>query len=301
MAHNDAGIFGDPTLLLEFIAESEQHLATVEEKLLEYEKWPGDTELINSIFRAIHSIKGAAGFFNLKDISELSHKLETILNELRNGRREATPQVVDALFSGTDVLKRLIERLSSDTDARIDSLVGGQKAEYDHILAKLGDLLGGEPAPPSGAGTAQPGPGSEAAAQPPSAELDATGGSPKLVEQFKVEAAENLEASEQALMAFERDRGRRELVNDVFRGIHTIKGTSDYLGLTAIRDFAHLYENVLDLLRRDESAAVADETFDLMFESIDCLRTACADPLNAAQADPDLVARLRSQAAALAA
>lgn len=308
MAHNDLGFFSDPTLLLEFIAESQEHLQTVDQKLLEYEQCPTDEELINTIFRAIHSIKGAAGFFNLKNISELSHKLEAILNDLRNRKREATPQVIDVLFGGTDVLKRLVERLSSDTDAQIDSLVGGEKNEYEQILGKLEGVLAGEsaePAPakqparePEPAPAAEPAPALEATM--PAAEAGSVvAASPKLVEEFKVEAAENLEASEQALVEFERDRGRCDLVNDIFRGIHTIKGTSDYLGFGAIRDFAHLYESLLDLLRRDESAEVADATFDLMFESTDYLKTACADPLGAPAAEVGLVERLRRQVAAL--
>jgi len=309
VATSDPGLLGDPTLLLEFIAESQEHLDTVDAKLLEYERSPTDPELINSIFRAVHSIKGAAGFFNLRAIAELSHKLETLLNELRNAKREPTPEVIDVLFSSTDMLKRLVNELSANTDAQIDSLVGGDETGLEHVMSRLGHVLDGTPSS-APAGVPAPPTGPAAPSAEPSDELSSGGQPaptpledpmPRMVEEFKVEAAENLQASEAALVEFERDRSNRELINSIFRGIHTIKGTADYLGFESIRDFAHAYESLLDVLRHDESIEVTDETFDVCFESADYLKTACANPTVTSGPSAGLVERLEELVSALGA
>ncbi|MBN1916567.1 MAG: chemotaxis protein CheA [Verrucomicrobia bacterium] len=305
MASSDPGFLGDPTLLLEFIAESQEHLDTVDEKLLEYERSPADPELINTIFRAIHSIKGAAGFFNLTAIAELSHKLETLLNELRNAKREPTPEIIDVLLSSADMLKRLVNELSANTDAQIDLLVGEDKAGLEHVMRRLGHVLDGTPSgasvgsPASPTGPASPPAGPSGSGQSNPAPLEDT--MPRMLEEFRIEAAENLQAAEAALVKLERDRSNRELINCIFRSIHTIKGTADYLGFEVIRDFAHAYESLLDVLRHDVSIEVTDKTFDVCFESADYLKTACANPMTTPRPSPGLVERLHEQPAALGA
>jgi len=183
------------------------------------------------------------------------------------------------------VLKKLVDRLSSDTDAQIDKFVDGGRAEYDEVVAKLDGLLA------VGA--------TESASAPP-ATAEALGGTPpELIEEFKIEARENLAASEQALVEFERDRERHDLINDIFRAVHTIKGSSDYLALGWIRDFAHVYESLLDLLRQDESLALTDAILNLMFASTDYLKRACAAAPDEPPVDAGLVERLQAQVAAL--
>ena len=83
----------DQELLAEFRQESLEHLADVEGQLLAIELGGAniDVDLVNTVFRAIHSIKGASGFLGLTTISELSHHLENVLNLMRN--RELTPNI----------------------------------------------------------------------------------------------------------------------------------------------------------------------------------------------------------------
>ena len=73
-------------LLAEFVNESREHLATIEADLLTIEEGGADIdeELVNKVFRAAHSIKGAAGFFGLTKVKELSHRAETVLDMLRS-------------------------------------------------------------------------------------------------------------------------------------------------------------------------------------------------------------------------
>lgn len=70
-----------------FFEEAAEHLAVVEEGLLKLEQNPNDLDLLNQIFRSAHSIKGTSGMFGFTDIAQFTHKMETLLDLLRNGQR----------------------------------------------------------------------------------------------------------------------------------------------------------------------------------------------------------------------
>jgi len=101
----------DQELIDTYIEESREHLASIEEDLVELEKQGAnrDDGLINKIFRAAHSIKGGAGFFEFKIIKELAHKLENVLDLIRSGHMIPNPEIVTILLRGFDRLSALIE------------------------------------------------------------------------------------------------------------------------------------------------------------------------------------------------
>jgi len=93
----------------EFIAESEEIIAEVEKGLLALlDAFNPDT--LNSVFRSIHTFKGLSGLFGLKNITDLSHTLESLLDDLRLGKIEFTKETINFVFSNIDILKNLIEQ-----------------------------------------------------------------------------------------------------------------------------------------------------------------------------------------------
>ncbi|OPX88726.1 chemotaxis protein CheW [Pelotomaculum sp. PtaB.Bin117] len=98
----------DAELIREFVEEAVSHVDVVEVGLLKLEEGGGDTDIINNIFRAVHSVKGTAGFFNLKNIVNLSHAMENLLGEVRNGKLKVKNEMVDVLLAANDSLKNLI-------------------------------------------------------------------------------------------------------------------------------------------------------------------------------------------------
>ncbi len=100
----------------EFMEEIVEDLEHLESALLKMEENGGDTddELINTAFRAIHSIKGGAGFLGLENLSRLSHSMENVLMQVREHTLEVTGEVVDALFAGFDKLRRMAQGGSED-------------------------------------------------------------------------------------------------------------------------------------------------------------------------------------------
>ncbi len=115
--------FGD--LHEEFLVEAREHIEKVERRLLELEKRPGgaagreSAEAIAEIFRAIHSIKGAAGFMGFSNITDLTHAMETLLQMMRAGDIQPAPRIIDALLAGIDALRGLLDDLDSEGEMDI--------------------------------------------------------------------------------------------------------------------------------------------------------------------------------------
>ncbi len=100
-----------------FFTESAEHVETIESGLLELEQRPQDLDLLNRIFRAAHSVKGNAGMFNFTAIGGLTHKMENVLDLLRNEQMPVTPQVIDVLLRALDGLKSLLDAAQGGAEA----------------------------------------------------------------------------------------------------------------------------------------------------------------------------------------
>ena len=92
-----------------FFEESQEHLTTIEEGLLQLEQRPGDIDLLNRIFRGAHSIKGNSGMFGFTAVSQFTHKMESVLDQLRSSQMVVTVEITDLLLQSLDCLKTLID------------------------------------------------------------------------------------------------------------------------------------------------------------------------------------------------
>ncbi|MBK6660268.1 MAG: chemotaxis protein CheA [Proteobacteria bacterium] len=99
-----------------FFEESFEGLEVMESGLVDLEVGQPDIEAINAIFRAAHSIKGGSGTFGFSAISDFTHVLETLLDEMRAGKREVTRDAVDVLLLAVDSLRSMLDAARSGTD-----------------------------------------------------------------------------------------------------------------------------------------------------------------------------------------
>lgn len=115
----------DPAIIKEFIDESNEHLSDVEAQLLEIEQAGAniDTELVNTVFRAVHSIKGTAGFMGLDTIQLLAHNAEGVLNLIRNRELVPTKPIIECLLGASDDLRNLVNDLDHSNDADVSARV----------------------------------------------------------------------------------------------------------------------------------------------------------------------------------
>jgi two-component system chemotaxis sensor kinase CheA len=119
-----------------FLLESADHIASMESGLLELRSSPADIELLNSIFRAAHSIKGGAGSFGMMSLVRFTHSLENLLDRLRSLEIQATGEVIDILLRSIDVLRALL-----DADAAV-----AMPADALELVEQIVALTPAEPA-----------------------------------------------------------------------------------------------------------------------------------------------------------
>ena len=101
-----------------FIEESMEGLDIMESELLNLQLGAADTESMNTIFRAAHSIKGGGATFGFTEISEFAHHVETLLDEMRQGQRAVTQEGVDLLLQSIDCIRAMISSLN---DGELDT------------------------------------------------------------------------------------------------------------------------------------------------------------------------------------
>ena len=97
-----------------FIDESFEGLETMEAELLNLEPGDVESEIINNIFRAAHSIKGGSGTFGFNAIAEFTHEIETLLDQIRNGERELAANHVDLMLKSIDCLRDMLRAIQND-------------------------------------------------------------------------------------------------------------------------------------------------------------------------------------------
>jgi two-component system chemotaxis sensor kinase CheA len=136
----------DAGLASEFISEATGHLESAEANLLKLEE-SHDPEVINAIFRSFHTIKGVAGFLNLKQIGAVSHAAENLLDLARKGQVEISGDKVDLVLDTIDQLKRLLAAL--EEAIRVQKPVALQ-LQLPALIGRLDDAASGKmPAGPA--------------------------------------------------------------------------------------------------------------------------------------------------------
>ncbi len=135
----------DPALLQEFLIESEELLEGMNQDLVALEQSPDDTELLNRIFRALHTIKGTSGFLNFDPVVRLSHRAEDVLNTLRRSEVEFSRRIMDALLAARDQLSIMLQDIREGglKDYALDGLIAELEAVQKPAPApsRLGDIL----------------------------------------------------------------------------------------------------------------------------------------------------------------
>ncbi len=99
-----------------FFEESSENLDVMESNLLDLEIGPINKELVNSIFRAAHSIKGGAGIFKFEQVVSFAHVAETLLDEMRKGEHLVTQPIIDLLLRAVDILRMMLSSLKENTE-----------------------------------------------------------------------------------------------------------------------------------------------------------------------------------------
>ena len=141
----DNDFLQDPEMIREFLTESEELLQGMDQDMITLESTPEDAELLNRIFRALHTIKGTSGFLNFEPVVRLGHRAEDVLNLLRRGELPLTRRITDALLATRDQLGHMLSDIRQgglktyDLDPLLEELEAAQKPEGPPL--RLGEIL----------------------------------------------------------------------------------------------------------------------------------------------------------------
>ena len=161
-----AAVEVDADIFFDFMSEAGEHLSAAESTLLALENNPEDGELINTIFRSFHTIKGASSFLNLVDVTRVAHAIEDILDSVRKKQLTLTPAINDVILESIDLLKELLENVG-------EQLEGGavHPKDVSAFLGQVAAAAAGEETAPTPVPTPAPAPSAapaaEAAPSPP--------------------------------------------------------------------------------------------------------------------------------------
>lgn len=109
----------DPYLEV-FLAESWEYLQAMKDGLSNLEKRPADSTVVAGIFRAAHTLKGMSATMGYRDMANLTHQLENVLDEVRNGQQVVEATVIDELLRATDELKEMVENIAQSRGDTFD-------------------------------------------------------------------------------------------------------------------------------------------------------------------------------------
>ncbi len=102
-------------LLDQFILEARECLEQIGKRLLDVERAPGDRELLNDLFRQVHTLKGNCGLFEFRALEHVVHAAEDVLDRVRHGTLAYSPGIADALLAAMDHAAELVDTISTGT------------------------------------------------------------------------------------------------------------------------------------------------------------------------------------------
>jgi len=276
-------VFNDMTpeersaLVGEFLLEGTSYLQILNEKLVEAEsaakKGSGlSDDDLHEMFRAAHNIKGMAAFVGLSNTVRITHDMETLLQKLRSKEVAFDVATIDALFAAFDMLE---SQFNSMKDA------GTELPNRPEVEKLLKDAIDGKAAAAKAqAKTPEPAAKTPAASAP---ETPAAGTEKKIsmaeeenvnlkyLSKFIEDTEQSIDSFNEIMLRVEGGSSTAEDINEVFRLVHTIKGTGGLINAKRISRVAHSMENILSVLR-EKTASPDSETVTLLFSGIDAIK-----------------------------
>jgi two-component system chemotaxis sensor kinase CheA len=113
----------DEEILKDYLVEAKEGITKLEEEFVELEKDPENVEILKSLFRTMHSLKGASGFFGFKSLESIAHFSEDILAKLRDGLLKPEPEIIDMLLQAVDQIKYIVAHLEEHKQEPVNDRV----------------------------------------------------------------------------------------------------------------------------------------------------------------------------------
>jgi len=294
----------DAEVLSYFAPEADEYLQTLEVLTNRLRESPGDAETIQSLYRTAHTLKGSAHTIGFKVIGDIAHPVEACMIAVREGKISVSSALLSTIGDAVGLIKLLMKR----DDATLERL----RHDVPDLTHTLRLIQEGQPvgAPaPAIAQAAAPTPEppavqvATAVLEPPSEAAAAAAAGPSLTDEylmpqldpevlsyFAPEAQEYLESLEAQLLRLEKEPQNPDLINQLFRTAHTLKGSAYTVGFQSIGDLTHYIEDFMGAVREGRVKVQPGHT-DVLLRSVDVVRLLM-------RRDPTLTGTVRQRFAA---
>lgn len=257
-----------------YLEEVQTYIPIIHQRIEELREDPRHPESFTELYRLVHIIKGASSMVGIQGLSRMAGYMESVLDEIQEGRASLSPAALEAMQSTTLLFGQYCQGLQEGTSlddaqllAQTEKNFAGIGVEEHESMFSLGmddlidadDLLATDP--------------------------ETSASEMSLLDEFQAEAEQHLEVLEQAIGTLHAtvtrptavDESVRAPLNAIRRSVHTLKGASAVIGLPDISAYAHLVEDVMDWFC--ESAATIDpQQISLLSASIDALARLIIEP-----------------------
>ncbi|HKY73106.1 MAG TPA: Hpt domain-containing protein [Nitrospira sp.] len=296
----------DAEVLSYFAPEADEYLQTLEVLANRLRENPGDPETIQSLYRTAHTLKGSAHTIGFKVIGDIAHPVEACMIAVRDGKIPVSTALLSTIGDAVSVIRLLmkrdegkLEQLQHDVPGVTQTLHQIQEGQPVGVPAPVVAPAVGSAPEPTAVQVAT------AVLEPPSdSNAGETGaGAPSLTDEylmpqldpevlsyFAPEAQEYLESLEAQLLRLEKEPQNPDLINQLFRTAHTLKGSAYTVGFQSIGDLTHYIEDFMGAVREGRVKVQPGHT-DVLLRSVDVVRLLM-------RRDPTLTGTVRQRFAA---
>jgi chemosensory pili system protein ChpA (sensor histidine kinase/response regulator) len=271
----------DAEVLSYFAPEADEYLQTLDVLTNRLRENPGDAETIQSLYRTAHTLKGSAHTIGFKVIGDIAHPMEACIIAVRDGKISMSSALLSTIGDAVGVIRLLMKR----DEGKLDQL----RQDVPGITQTMQQIEQGQPVgvPASAPGLAPEPPAAKVATavlEPPSDTASATSAGPSLTDEylmpqldpevlsyFAPEAQEYLESLEAQLLRLEKEPQNPDLINQLFRTAHTLKGSAYTVGFQSIGDLTHYIEDFMGAVREGRVKVQPGHT-DVLLRSVDVVR-----------------------------
>ena len=277
----------DAEVLSYFAPEADEYLQTLEVLANRLRENPGDPETIQSLYRTAHTLKGSAHTIGFKVIGDIAHPVEACMIAVRDGKIAVSTALLSTIGDAVSVIRLLmkrdegrLEQLQHDVPEVTQTLHQIQEGQPVGVAAPVATpAVASAPEPPTvQVATAVLEPPSDSSTSPTAAaepsltdeylmpQLD-----PEVLSYFAPEAQEYLESLEAQLLRLEKEPQNPDLINQLFRTAHTLKGSAYTVGFQSIGDLTHYIEDFMGAVREGRVKVQPGHT-DVLLRSVDVVR-----------------------------
>ena len=272
MTDENGGNLGDMSMMDLFRMEAENQCNQLSGNLLALEQDPTASDLLESLMRASHSVKGAARVVELHPAVQIAHAMEDVFVAAQEDKISLDQDGIDILLQGVDMLSTISQVADDETESFFDK----RSEEIESLtksfsaLAKGNNISSEPPAEKaSSIDTIPPVPAAEAE-EPPSLPVDLSDMS--MLDLFRMEAADYCTKLSEGLVALENDPSATELLESMMRAAHSMKGAAKIVGLDAAVGLAYAMENFF-VAAQKEKILIEGKAIDILLNSIALLTT----------------------------